>query len=196
MIKYFNQHKVLSCVLAMMLTLTTTNFACNTAKWLDTVGKYLPTAIQVAQSIVSLVGLFAPASTNSDQVVVKQIGDEATKDYQLLDKLYEQYKAAPSPDTRTQSENALATITTNLPAELEAAHIKDPVLLQKVTAAVNILMTVADVIIAQMPVSNPTLVAHKAKAKAGLVKATPATIKAQWDSVVCANEPICTALVK
>lgn len=197
MIRLFSTHKVLSCMLAMALCLTTTNFACNSspAQWLNTIGEYLPVAIQIAQSIISLIGVFAPASAPDDQAAVRRIGDEATKDLKLLQTLYDQYKASPSPDTKAAIETALADITTNLPALLEAAHIKNEALLQRVTASVNIIMTVADIIIAQIPVDNPQLKARKAQKKA-TPPLSPKAVKAEWDAKVCGGDTACTSLVK
>jgi hypothetical protein len=197
MINYFPRHKVLSTALALSLVMTTTNFACNTSQWLSTIGQYLPVAIQVAQSIVSLIGVFGNAQTAADQQAVTQIGEEATKDYQLLQSLYQQYQTSPSASTEAEIENALSLITTNLPAMLSAAHIKDQHLLQSVTAAVNILMTVADTIISQLPVKNPQLKIRKENMKktakaAGL---TPATVKTQWNVLVCGGNLNCMNLV-
>jgi len=193
MLNYFVRHKIMSTILASCLVLTTTNFACNTS-WISTVGQYLPTAIQIAESIIQLVGMFGSSSAQSDQAAVQAIGQEATKDYQLLQTLYQQYQATPSPTTQAQIENILAIITTNLPAELAAAHIKDQGLLNSVTAAVNTLVTIADTIISQLPVKSPQL-----KARKGVLKSTnrltPAGAKQQWDTLVCKGLSTCTALV-
>jgi len=195
LIKTFTTNKLAACLLAIGLCVTTTNYACNTAQWLSTIGRYLPVAIQVAQSIVGLIGVFNTAASTEDQAIVKQIGDEATKDFQLLQSLYQQYESKPSADTKAQIETVLATIVNNLPDLLATAHIKDPGLLQKVTASVNIVVTIADVIIAQIPVSNPQLKARKA-AKRAVRPMTPAGVKAAWDSEVCGGNSACTVLVK
>jgi hypothetical protein len=197
MIRYFTNHKLLSILLASILCVTTTNFACNTQQWLKTIGQYLPVAIQVAQSVVSLLPLFGSGQPASDQQAVTQIGNEATKDFQLLQSLYQQYQAKPDAGTQAEIENVLNLVTTNLPAMLTAAHIKDQNLSQKIVAAVNILLSIADVIIAQMPVQSPALKARRAR-KAQLklgAPLTPQSVKMQWDTVVCANNPNCTALV-
>jgi hypothetical protein len=195
MIRYFTAHKVLSTVLTLILCATTTNFACHTQDWLNTIGQYLPLAIQIAQAIVQLVPIFASNAGSDDQALVKQISDEATKDFQLLQSLYQQYQSKPSPDTKAAIENALAVIVTNLPQMLATSHIKDQILLDKVTASVNVLVTVADIIISAIPVTNPQLVARKAQAKMKAVKQTPQTIKIQWNTQVCGLDPKCMALV-
>lgn len=197
MINYFSRHKLLSAVLAVSLTVTTTNFACNTQAWLTSIGQYLPVAIQVAQSIASLMAVFGGGQAASDQQTITQIGNEATKDYQLLQSLYQQYESKPDATVEAEIENTLSLITTNLPALLSAAHIKDQQLQNSVTAAINILLTVADTIIAQMPVKNPQLKARKSRMKASVQSAafTPIVVKQQWNVLVCGGNPGCMALV-
>lgn len=192
MIRYFTTHKLLSVLLCSCLVVTTTNFACNTS-WINTIGQYLPVAIQIATSIVQLIGVFGSAQTSAqDQAAVQAIGQEATKDWQLLQTLYQQYQATPSPTTQAQIENILQVITSNLPAELAAAHIKDPNLLNSVTAAVNLLVTVADTIIAQLPVKSPQL---KARKSAVTNKLSPSAVKQQWNVLVCGGKQTCMDLV-
>lgn len=191
MIRYFTTHKLLSVLLCSCLVVTTTNFACSTA-WVTTLGQYLPTAIQIAESIISLISVFSPGAAAGDQQAVSAIGQEATKDYQLLQSLLTQYQATPSATTQAQIENTLQIITSNLPALLAAAHIKDQTLLNSVTAAVNILVTIADTIIASFPVKSAQLKARKATITN---KLTPAGAKQQWNVLVCGGNTTCMNLV-
>ena len=196
MIRVFTRHKLLSAVFAISLCITTTNFACNPSAWLSVIGQYLPVAIQIAQAIASLVPIFSPSAAATDQTAVTNIGNEAVKDFQLLQSLYRQYQAKPESGTKAEIENVLSTIVSNLPAELPAAHIKDQVLLDKVTASVNILLSVVDVIIAAMPVKNPVLSARKSQAtKKAAALRTPMGVKAEWDHAVCQENSACTVLV-
>lgn len=197
MVKVFLRNKVASSILACMLVMTTANFACpsGASAWLDTIGKYLPTALQLAKAIIPLISLFGAGADQSDQDAVTKIGNEAVNDFELLQKAYNDYKANPSPDTKTTIENALASVTTNLPQLLDAAHIKNATLLAKVTAAVNMVLTVADIMIAQIPVENPQLAARKAKAKS-VQKLSPEELKMKWNVDVCTSNSKCEALVQ
>src|SRR5437879_4530365 len=196
MITYFIRHKVPTAILALTLSFTATNYACNTQAWLNAIGQYLPLAIQIAKSIVSLIVVFNPSASQEDQGYVNSIGDEATRDYQLLQSLYQQYKATPNASTQAAIENTLTLIVNNLPQLLSTGHIKDPSLAAKVTAAVNILVTVADTIIAQMPVKSPQLRARKAQARIAAAGFSPSAVKVQWDTLVCAGNSACTQMVK
>jgi len=114
-----------------------------------------------AKSIASLIVVFNPSASQEDQSYVTTIGDEATRDYQLLQSLYQQYKATPSATTEAAIENTLTLIVQNLPQILNAGHVKDPSLQGKLSSAVNILITIADAIVSQMPVKSPTLRSRK-----------------------------------
>jgi hypothetical protein len=194
MIRYFDRHKVFSMVLAVILSITTMNFACNT-NWINTVNQYLPLALQIAQSIASLVAVFSPNVGVEDTQAVAAISQEAVKDWQLVQSLIQQYQATPSATTQAALENALNTLVTSLPAMLAAAHVKDQTLLTKVTAAVNILVTIADAIISQIPVKTSALQTRKAMAKVKASAYSPSAAKGQWDTLVCGGNPSCTAMV-
>jgi len=191
MIPYFVRHKALSAVFALSLCVTTTNYACNTQAWLNVIGQYLPLAIQIAKSIASLIVVFNPSASQEDQSYVTTIGDEATRDYQLLQSLYQQYKATPSATTEAAIENTLTLIVQNLPQILNAGHVKDPSLQGKLSSAVNILITIADAIVSQMPVKSPTLRARKNRS----LGYSPSAVKVQWDTLVCSGNATCTAMV-
>src|SRR5207247_3334005 len=66
---------------------------------------------------------------------------EAGKDLNLLQALYDQYKANPDKAILAKIQSVIGDIKQNLPALLQAAHITNPTLLARVTAAVNLILS-------------------------------------------------------
>jgi|SRR5580765_91698 len=152
--------------LTLVMTVLLSGYACNAQTWLKILADDLPVLIQMASTIAQLVVQFGGSSDPEVQQKIQEIGSEAVKDSQLVQKLYEDYEKNPSDSSRQQLEAALGTIATNLPDLLTAAHIKDPALLQKVSAAVNLIVSTVNTILALMP-SVTTKAGQEAKAKVG-----------------------------
>jgi hypothetical protein len=177
----------LKAVLAIVLILTTFNMSCTTS-WVQVALNDLPVLIQIATAIIS----FFPAASQ-DAAVVAQISTQAQADLNLILSLYNDYKSTPTPTTLAKIQAAIADAQTNLPALLQAAHISNPALVQKVTAAVNIILTTIAAISALIPVSA----AGGFKAISGKATVPSASdLKKAWAQQVCAGDATCSALVK
>ena len=85
-------------------------------------------------------------------------------------------------------ESLIQGTTQNLPALLQAAHISDPALSTRITAAVNLILTTVNSFAALIPQpasSSAALgVARVARPKA--VVPQPSDLKKQWNLQVCA----------
>jgi hypothetical protein len=101
----------------------------------------------------------------------------------LLQTLYGEYKANPNGSTLTRIQSVIAALNQNLPALLESAHISNPLLAARVTAAVNLILGSVN--------SFAALIPHTSVASARMAVATPSLptqkgLKRRWNQLVCA----------
>jgi hypothetical protein len=177
----------LKAVLAIVLMCTTFTMSCSTS-WVQIALNDLPVLIQIATGIISMFPL-----ASQDQAVVASISTQAQADLNLILSLYNEYKATPSATTLAKIQAAIADAQTNLPAILAASHISNPALVQKVTAAVNIILTTIAAISNLIPVSKT----GGFKSVSGAVTVPSSSdLKKAWTQQVCAGESTCAALVK
>src|SRR5262249_21007356 len=99
----------------------------------------------------------------------------------LLQTLYNEYNANPNSTTLQKIQNVIADVNQNLPALLQAAHISNPTLSARVTAAVNLIVSTVNSVAALMPQSS-AVTARKLKAQP-LLQAKD--LKKQWNLQVC-----------
>jgi hypothetical protein len=123
-----------------------------------------------------------------EAVAIQNISAEAGKDLTLLQSLYNQYKANPSADTLQKIESLIQDTTQNLPALLQAAHVNDPALSARITAAVNLVLTTVNSFAALIPQpsSSSVPVAMSKTARQKAVVPQPMDLKKQWNQQVCA----------
>ena len=81
----------------------------------------------------------------AESLAIQNVAGEASKDLTLLQSLYNEYTANPSQDILQKIESLIQETSQNLPALLQAAHIGDPVLSARITAAVNLILTTVTV---------------------------------------------------
>lgn len=103
----------------------------------------MPVLLQMSLNIGTLVTTRETGKqlSSAEAAAIQNISKEAGKDLALLQVLCNQYKANPSATTIQKIQNAIADINQNLPVLLQAAHISDPILSTRVTAAVNLILT-------------------------------------------------------
>ena len=183
-------------LVALVLATTIALTGC-TAQWINIALQDLPVLTQMALNIASLVGAVQtgkdPSST--DTAVVQNISAQASRDLNLLQTLYGEYKAKPNSNTLQKIQNVIADLNQNLPALLESAHISNSTLSARITAAVNLILTTVNSFAALMP-QNATAQAQTADQKTPVaqtqtVKVSAALprvkdLKAKWNKQVCA----------
>jgi hypothetical protein len=156
-----------------------------TAQWIGVALADLPVLTQMALNITSLVVSLRSARQISvaDAAAIQNISTEATKDLNLLQALYNQYKASPEAGTLQKIQGTMAEINQNLPALLAAVHISDAVEAARITAGVNLILTTVQSFAALLPGTVRT-----ARRVAGQKLAIPSAgdLKKQWNRQVCA----------
>jgi hypothetical protein len=120
----------------------------------------------------------------ADAAAVQNISAQASKDLNLLQSLYNEYKSNPNATTMQKIQNVIADINQSLPALLQAAHIGDPILSARVAAGVNLILTTVASFAALIPQTSTQLAPHEvAHPASGIPKASD--LKKQWNQQVC-----------
>ncbi len=170
-------------LLALVLAITIATTGCS-AQWINIALQDLPVLTQMALNIATLVSALASGqqANSGDVAVVQNISAQASRDLNLLQSLYAEYKADPSATTLQKIQNAISDLNQNLPALLESAHLSNSSLAARITAAVNLILTTVNNFAALMPQSSPTTSQR-------LLIAPPNAkqLKQQWNQQICAT---------
>jgi hypothetical protein len=170
-------------ILALVLAITIAATGCS-AQWINIALQDLPVLTQMALNIATVVSTLASGqqASTADVAVIDNISAQASRDLNLLQTLYNEYKAGPSATTLQKIQNVIAGLNQNLPTLLQSAHISNATLSARITAAVNLILTTVNSFAALMPQSSATT-SRKATA-AALLGAKD--LKKQWNQQVCA----------
>lgn len=168
-------------VLACSMTLLTACPASNT--W--------PVIIATAQSMALLGGVFYPplSKYSTEVTLLLRSARDAALAYQA-DK--------NNPSKLVAYRDAIAMIQKELPQDLQALSIPEPIKIQ-VTAATSIILDWVDAYAAANPAMLQSTLAARAERGVGPAPKHPSTkaeVVARWDKEVCHGEAKCVALVK
>jgi hypothetical protein len=168
--------------LALVLAIAIAATGCS-AQWINIALQDLPVLTQMALNIATLVSALASGqqASTADIAVIQNISAQASRDLNLLQTLYGEYKANPSATTLQKIQNAIADLNQNLPTLLQSAHISNPTLSARITAAVNLILTTVNSFAALMPQSSAAT-ARKGPTHS-LLHAND--LKKQWNQQVC-----------
>jgi hypothetical protein len=176
-------------LVAVLLSLVLLATGC-TAQWISVALADLPVLTQMALNIGTLVTTLESGHqlSASDAAAVQNISQQASNDLNLLQVLYNEYKANPGTGTIQKIQSAIADLNQNLTAVLQAAHISDPTLSARVTAGVNLILTTVASFAQLLPQTPGAAQAQKvggpgAGQKASIPKASD--LKKQWNQQIC-----------
>lgn len=171
-------------LLAVVLSISLIATGCS-AQWISVALADLPVLTQMALNIAALVATLQSGKQlpPTEALAIQNISAEASKDLTLLHSLYNSYKTTPSSDTLQKIEGLIQDTNHNLPALLQAAHISDPALSARITAAVNLILTSVSSFASLIP--QPPSATSKT-ARQNMVIPHPGDLKRQWNQQVCA----------
>ena len=175
--------------LAVLLAISLLATGCS-AQWISVALADLPVLLQMALNIGSVVTTLQSGQqlNAAEAQAIQNISAEASKDLNLLQTLYNQYKADPTASALQKIQSTIADINQNLPALLQAAHIGDPVLAARVAAAVNLILATVTSFAALIPQVSGMPTGRIAAAAPSGKKATipqPKDLRKQWNQTVC-----------
>ena len=176
-------------LLAFVLSLSLITTGCS-AQWISVALADLPVLTQMALNIAALVSTLQSGKqlTPAEALAIQNISAEASKDLTLLQSLYNTYKANPTPDTLQKIESLIQDTSQNLPALLQAAHISDPALSARISAAVNLILTTVSSFASLIPPA-PTAALKTERRNTVVARPVvprPKDLKKQWNQQVCA----------
>ena len=177
-------HSRSKTALIALLSLVLFASGCS-AKWISVALADLPVLLQMALNIGTVVTTLESGKqlSSGEAAAIQDISNEASKDLNLLQSLYNQYKGTPSASTIQKIQSAIADMNQNLPALLQAAHVSDATLSARISAAVNLILTTVNSFATLLPQVT-------APAQAVQAKAIPhaSDLKKQWNQQVCTVE--------
>jgi hypothetical protein len=172
-------------LLALVLAIAIATVGCS-AQWISVALEDLPVLTQTALNIATLVSTLASGqqASTADVAVIQNISAQASRDLNLMQTLYNEYKSNPSLTTLQKIQNVVADLNQNLPTRLQAAHISNATLAARVTAAVNLILTTVNSFASLIPQPAPaTPPTASQKLKTSLPHASD--LKTQWNQQVC-----------
>ena len=171
-------------VLVFVLSISLIATGCS-AQWISVALADLPVLTQMALNIAALAATLQSGRqlTPSEAQAIQSISAEASKDLTLLQSLYDAYKASPSAGALEKIESMIQETNQELPALLQAAHISDPALSARITAAVNLILTTVSSFASLIPKASS---AAPRMARSNTVVPQPKDLKRQWNQQVCA----------
>src|SRR5271167_2527829 len=149
-------------VLAIVLSISLLATGCS-AQWISVALADLPVLTQMALNIGTIVTTLQSGKqiSSADAAAIQNISAQASKDLNLLETLYNEYKANPSAVALQKIQGVIADINQTLPALLQAAHIGDAVLSARVAAGVNLILTTVASFAALIPQTSTQPPAQK-----------------------------------
>ena len=169
--------------LALVLAIAIAATGC-TAEWINVALQDLPVLTQMALNIATLVSALATGqqASTADVAVVQNISAQASRDLNLLQTLYNDYKAAPNASKLQKIQSVVADLNEKLPNLLQSGHISNPTVSARIAAAVNLIITTVNSFAPIMPrASMPS----SSKAPAATLPHAK-DLKRQWNQQVCA----------
>jgi hypothetical protein len=172
------------CVLTVALVVSLITTGCST-QWISVALADLPVLTQMALNIASLVAALQTGEqlNPAEAAAIQNLSSEASRDLNLLQTLYNEYKANPDAATLQKIENTINAINQNLPALLQTAHMSDATLAGRVTVAVNLILATVNSFAALIPQKG---VATRRMEARQVSIPTAKELKRQWNQQVCA----------
>src|SRR2546425_4208480 len=151
-----NSNSKSKVAIAVVLAISLFATGCS-AQWIRVALADLPVLTQMALNIASLVATLQSGKQISpaEAAAIQNILTEASKDLNLLQALYNEYKANPSANTIQQIENVIGDVNQNLPSLLQAAHISNPTLAARITAGGDLILTPRNSFASLVPPAPP-----------------------------------------
>jgi hypothetical protein len=170
--------------LVFLLSISLIATGCS-AQWVSVALADLPVLTQMALNIAALVATLQSGKqlTPAEALAIQNISAEASQDLTLLQAMYNAYKAHPSAGDLQKIESMIQETNQELPALLQAAHISDPALSARISAAVNLILTSVSSFASLIPQASS---ATRKMARQNTVIPRPTDLKRQWNQQVCA----------
>jgi hypothetical protein len=171
--------------LAALLAMSLLTTGCS-AQWISVALADLPVLVQMSLNIGTVVTTLQSGQQLSpaETAAIQNISNQASKDLNLLQALYNDYKTAPNAATIQKIQGVIQDINTNLPALLQAAHVSDAALSARISAAVNLIIATVNSFASLIPSAGAAPVQAQ-KSNQRVTVPHPEDLKKQWNQQVC-----------
>lgn len=152
------------------------------------------TIISVAEGIANIVIVVDPSAA-----AFAEISQVAVQGLQLIEADIASYKADKTNTGKLAAlQAAIDAFQQNLPAELQAAHVKDPAKQAQLSAAVNLILDFVDGLASQFPQTAAQTMTYRAKRGLTTIPKPmdKKDIENRWRTEVCGADLHCASLVK
>jgi hypothetical protein len=181
-------HSRSKVALVALLSISLLATGCS-AQWISVALADLPVLTQMALNIGTLVTTLQTGQqlSASEASAIQNISTQASKDLNLLQVLYNEYKANPNTGILQQIQSVIADISQNLPTLLQSAHVSDPTLSARLAAAVNLILATVTSFAQLIPSTPGMATAQKVAAKPSAKVSVPhaSDLKQQWNEQIC-----------
>jgi len=159
-------------------------------QWISAALADLPLLTQMALNIGTLVTTLQTGNqiSSNDAAAIRNLSNETSKDLNLLRTLYDEYQANPGDASIQKIQSAITAMNQNLPSLLLAAHIGNPVVSARISAAVNLILTTVDGFAQLVPPAGGAPRSKLAAIRMGGKKASipkADSLKNEWNHQVC-----------
>lgn len=137
--------------------------ACNASAWLQTAINDLPLILQIATSIISIVGAVGGAADPAALALAQKAADEAKTDLTLVQTLLNGYNASTNKNgVLQQVDTALLQVQANLSAIEGAIHVSNPQVQAAISASISAALVIVVALQTIIPAPTPAPASRKA----------------------------------
>lgn len=158
--------------------------ACNASDWINIALKDLPIVLQIALSIISMVGAASGSANAGEAAIAEAAAAEAKRDLELALQFVKDYQSHNDPGLLGKIDDLLLAVQSSLGSILSAFHVHNQVLAATIAAAIGSAITVVVAIQSLVPAPPAASAARKAM---GAPKDHSHSIKKAYNEVVSAS---------
>ena len=124
---------------------------CNATQWIQIVLNDLPTLLQIAESIIAIVGAAQGSAEAGAIAVAQKFAADAQTAIQTVQTLVTAYQSSPTATGLQKIDAALLAVQNNFAGVMSALHISNPTLQATLAAAIGSAITITVAIQALVP---------------------------------------------
>lgn len=158
--------------------------ACNVQEWINAALKDLPIVVQIALSIISMVGAASGSANAAEAQLAQRAADEAKRDLEAALQFVKDYESHKDPGLLGKIDDLLLTAQSNLGSILSSFHVGNQMLAATISAAIGSAITVIVAIQSLIPAPATATAARK---KLGRRDDQTEPIKQAFNEVVSAT---------
>jgi hypothetical protein len=173
-------------VLALVLSVVLITTGCS-AQWISVALADLPVLTQMALNIATVITAlrYGKQLSPGEAATIQNISAESSRDLNLLQTLYQQYKNEPNPSNLQKIQETISLIDQNLQNLLQSAHISNSILSARIGAAVSLILSTVNSFASLIPQTTTHSASQRVSVR-NISIPNKQELKSQWNRQVCA----------